>query len=72
MRLFPLFADLKDRRVLVVGGGSVAERKVKSLLASGALVTVCAPEATPGLRELQGQGAIEFTGLAFQAECLEG
>lgn len=71
MRLFPLFADLKDRRVLVVGGGNVAERKVKSLLASGAVVTVGAPEATPELKQLHEQGAIRFLALPFQPQWLE-
>ena len=44
MRYFPLFLDLRGRPVLVAGGGAVAERKVKLLLASGARVTVVAPE----------------------------
>ena len=36
MKLYPLFADLSRRAVLVVGGGGVAERKVAALLAADA------------------------------------
>ena len=42
--LLPVAIDIAGRRVLVVGGGSVAARKVASLLECGALVTVLAPE----------------------------
>jgi len=44
MRYFPLFADLQGRRVLVVGGGAVAARKVRLLLQAGAHVLVVAPQ----------------------------
>ena len=50
MRYFPLFADLQDRCVLVVGGGSVAERKVRLLLEAGARVRLVAPRPTAWLR----------------------
>ena len=43
MPLFPLFADLRDREVLVVGGGEVATRKIQALLRAGAQVMVYAP-----------------------------
>ncbi|BDU21406.1 siroheme synthase CysG [Dyella sp. GSA-30] len=43
MKLYPLFADLRGRAVLVVGGGVVAERKVAALLEAQALVRVAAP-----------------------------
>ena len=39
----PLFADLRGRTVLVVGGGAVARRKVEALLEAGARVRVGAP-----------------------------
>ena len=50
--LFPLFVDLSDRTVVVVGGGSVARRKVGALLDAGARVTVGAPALEPELAEL--------------------
>lgn len=50
MHHFPIFADLRDRRVLVVGGGEVAERKTRLLLDTGAKVVLAAPELTEWLR----------------------
>jgi len=57
--LFPLFADLRNRTVLVVGGGAIAARKVERLRAAGARVRVGAPELEPGLARLAASGSIE-------------
>ena len=43
MRYFPLFLDVRDRPVLLVGGGAVAARKYALLAAAGARVTLIAP-----------------------------
>ena len=51
MRYFPLFLDLRSRPVLIVGGGAVAERKARLLLASEARVTVVAPNLCPALAQ---------------------
>ena len=48
MTVFPVALVLENRRVLVVGGGKVAARKVAALLEAGALVTVVSPELAPG------------------------
>jgi precorrin-2 dehydrogenase len=60
MRYYPLFLDLNDRRVVVVGGGRVAERKVRQLLACGARVTVISPTATLCLRSWHRRGSIRW------------
>jgi len=56
----PLHIDLKGRKALVIGGGSVAERKVKTLLAYGADLTVVSPELNSSLRELFNTGEISY------------
>ena len=48
----PLFVDLTDRRVLVVGGGRAAERKLPALLNAGAVVTLIAPKVLESVRRL--------------------
>ena len=58
MTLFPIFADLKGRAVLVVGGGAVATRKTEALLEAGARVTVGAPELSDALCVLRDSGRI--------------
>ncbi len=50
---YPLFLDLQNEPVTVVGAGKVAVRKIRSLLAAGAVVTVISPEAVPAVRRLK-------------------
>jgi len=56
---FPLFMELDGRPVTVVGGGAVAERKVRMLLECGARVRVIAPEMTKELARLAAEGGLE-------------
>ena len=57
-RLFPVFLDLRDRAVLVVGGGAVARRKAEALREVGARVRVGAPALCPELAALAARGEI--------------
>ena len=43
---YPAYVNLQDQKCLVVGGGTVAERKVVAILVSGGDVTVISPDAT--------------------------
>jgi precorrin-2 dehydrogenase / sirohydrochlorin ferrochelatase len=63
---YPVNLILAGRRCLVVGGGSVAERKVSALLVSGAVVTLLSPDLTPQLALGASQG--RFTHLAKEFE----
>ena len=49
MNYFPLFFDLRGQRVLVVGAGAVALRKVQLLERAQAAITVVAPQVAPEL-----------------------
>lgn len=57
---FPVYLNLKSKRVVVIGGGEVAQRKVTSLMETGAAVTVVSPDLTPELLSLASAGAIEW------------
>ena len=60
MVLYPINLQLADCPVLVVGGGQVAERKINTLVAAQAAVTVISPELTPGLQVLVKSGTIRW------------
>lgn len=53
-----MFVDLSDKNVVVVGGGSIATRRVKTLLQFTRNVTVVAPKLTPELTDLGKAGMI--------------
>lgn len=58
MAYFPMCVDLTDQKCVVVGGGNVAERKVRQLIEFGAAVTVVSPKLTVGLTELEQAGQL--------------
>jgi hydroxymethylbilane synthase len=63
--VFPISLTLTDRRVVVVGGGVVAERRVRALREAGARVTVISPEITGELARAAETGEITWTSRLF-------
>jgi precorrin-2 dehydrogenase len=57
---YPVYLTLKNKRVVVVGGGPVAERKVESLLETEASINVISPEVTSRLEALAKSGQIQL------------
>ena len=72
MKLFPIFTDLTDRTVLVVGGGNVALRKVEALLRSRARVRVGSPSINSSLAALKQNGSIQHVEGEFDASWIDG
>ncbi|MFN2400349.1 MAG: bifunctional precorrin-2 dehydrogenase/sirohydrochlorin ferrochelatase [Gemmatimonadaceae bacterium] len=72
MSSYPIFVDGSTLRVLVVGGGKVAERKVRRLLDSGAMVRVVAPVISTAVRQLaRAVGNPDFREREFQPADLD-
>jgi uroporphyrin-III C-methyltransferase/precorrin-2 dehydrogenase/sirohydrochlorin ferrochelatase len=72
MDYLPLFVDVRDRLVVVVGGGVVAYRKIEHLLKAHARVRVVAPELCADLDVYRSLGRIEHRPVPFSAPQLEG
>lgn len=66
MNYLPIAIKLKNKRVIVVGGGKVAERKIEVLLDTKALVVVIAPKVTSKIRLLIEKGTIKWASRRVQ------
>lgn len=72
MRYYPINLDIAGRRVVIAGGGLVAERKAAMLLAAGANLIIVSPRLTASLRDLAAAGVIEWRQQEWQAEDAAG
>ena len=54
MAYFPMYIDLEGKKVIVVGGGKVALRKINSLLYFGAKIAVIAPKVCDDIKAIKG------------------
>ncbi|UVE95624.1 uroporphyrinogen-III C-methyltransferase [Dietzia sp. B32] len=69
---YPVGLDLEGRRVVVIGGGSVAQRRVPVLLEAGAVVHLVSPDVTPTLQGLVDAGRIWWEPREYESGDLEG
>lgn len=70
--IYPINVQIRDRNVVVIGGGRVAQRKVYGLLDAGAKVKVVSPELTSELLRLSETGEISWRPEPYAKEDLEG
>lgn len=57
---FPLFVDLSEKEVVVIGAGNIAARRIQTLCGFTENITVIAPEASAVVRELAQGGAVRL------------
>ncbi len=68
---YPVNLKIENKRCVVVGGGKVAERKIKVLLEKGALVTVISPKLTPLIEEFWREAKISYLPVVYTSSPLK-
>ncbi len=63
---FPFFCNIKNKRILVVGGGAIAQRRIQALLPFGCQITVIAPQCTNLLKQYAAQKHIAVYSRTYQ------
>ena len=71
MKYYPVNLDIKNRKCLVVGGGTVGTRKVMTLLNCGAKVTVVSSDVAEKLQEFSDGDVIKLEKRPFQISDLD-
>lgn len=69
---FPMFVDLSDKKVVVVGAGTIAKRRIRSLIEFTNHLVVIAPEVNPELQELENNGVIGILRKNYEREDIYG
>jgi uroporphyrin-III C-methyltransferase len=72
MSMLPIFLKLEGRRCLLVGAGTVALDKIGSLLKTGLILRVVAPEARTEVRQFAAEGKLEWVQRRFEPSDLDG
>lgn len=72
VKYYPAFLNLSDKKVVVAGGGKIAERKVLALLHAGASVTVISPSLTRQLRKEKEMKRIAHISRRYRRGDLKG
>ena len=65
---FPMFIDLSEKKVIVVGAGTIAKRRIRSLLAFTNHLTVIAPEVNRELLDLEKEGKLTILKKNYERE----
>ncbi|HKD79759.1 MAG TPA: bifunctional precorrin-2 dehydrogenase/sirohydrochlorin ferrochelatase [Candidatus Angelobacter sp.] len=72
MSLYPVFLKLEGHRILIVGGGLIAEQKIEAVLRSATDVTVVAPQVTPRILLWAHQQKLKHIALEYRSGMAKG
>ena len=65
---FPMFVDLSDKKVVVVGAGTIAKRRIRTLIEFTDHLVVIAPEVNKELKDLEAEGKLTFLRKNYERE----
>jgi len=69
---YPIFLNIQDKKCVVIGGGEIALRKVKTLLEYGASVEIVSPSFCPDLVKIAKEGKIKSHTKSYSSQDLKG
>lgn len=69
--LYPVFLNLSNKKVYVIGGGQIAARKLEGLVHSGATLTVISPTLIDSIVTYVNQGVVHWIQKTFEVSDIE-
>ena len=69
---YPVYLDIEERNVLIIGGGNVCARKAETMMKYGAHVTIVSPEFTDEIEAWATQGVLELRRKPYEEPDLNG
>jgi siroheme synthase-like protein len=69
---YPIYLDIEDRNVVIIGGGNVCARKAETMMKYGARVTVVAPAFTDEIETWGSEGCLTLRRKTYDAADLDG
>ena len=68
---YPIFLDIENRNVVIIGGGEVCARKAETMMRYGAKVTIVSPEFTPEIERWAGDGQLTIHRKRYETNDIE-
>ena len=69
---YPVYLNLAGKRCVIIGGGGIAQGKIRALLRAGCQITVISPDATQGIRNAAQRGEVTWLERTYQPGDLDG
>ena len=67
---FPSFIDISDKKIAVIGGGSIATRRVRTLADFGAKITVISPDITESIAQMVENDIVSYKKEHYKKESI--